>query len=164
MEENMSIQEKNKHLVRYRLSCQIEAQMPNPNNDEVERQRMLAGQGFLEPMEDYPDRYKLTTKGSQELCKVFSDYRKNLRKMFMENREIRRGSQRIVKVSQIINNLGLNTLEKVLAEEWVNLFIRCLTREGFFAWWQPDYSEDWSEIWYYYSEHDEADFLAERRI
>ncbi len=44
-------------------------------------------------------------------------------------------------------------------------FIMRLYREGFFAWWQPQYNEDMSEIHYYrYCENDEESFIAEKEF
>ncbi len=63
----MSIYEKNKYLVWYRLSCQIESKLPTPNDEEVKRQEILVAQNFLEPMKDYPDRYNYLSRAQKSL-------------------------------------------------------------------------------------------------
>ena len=164
-EENctMYINESNEYLVFYRYSCQIESLMKSPDEAEVERQIALVAQDYLERMDEYPDRYKLSAIGSAALLGIFSEYRKKQRELLMGNREKQWRSQRKIKMSRIIHELELNEIEPDIAEEWVDFFLMHLTREGFFAWWQPQYSDDYSELWYYYSEADEADFLTERK-
>ena len=128
----------------------------------IDQQEKLAKQGFLDYMDNSNDHYKLSANGSKELLYVFSNYDAKIRKILKDNRKIHKRSQRKIEVSQLIEDLGLIELETDLAEEWTDFFIMRLFREGFFAWWQPKYSDDWLELWYYYSEDDERDFLGER--
>ena len=142
----MCINKENEYLVSYRV-YQDFTQAAEPNVYMINQQEYFESQKLIERLDGCLN-YKLTLKGSDALLEIFDAYNEKLREILISNRKVHRKSQRTIKVSQIIQDLGLDILNNNSAEEWVEYFIYRLTVDGYFS-RLPMYSEVDSEIRYY---------------